>query len=64
MEIAKTLGWLLQDMRRASGVRTSQKFLIDTTSAALVVTQSTLTINSIVYIHHVQVATDSLPSYP
>ena len=64
MEIAKTLGWLLQDMRRASGVRTSQKFLIDTTSAALVVTQRTLTINSIVYIRHVQVATDSLLLHP
>ena len=64
MEIAKTLGRLLQDMRRASGVRKSQKFLIDTTSAALVVTQRTLTINSIVYIHHVQVATDSLLLYP
>ena len=51
-------------MRRASGVRKSQKFFIDTTSAALVVTQRALTINSIVYIHHVGVATDSLLLYP
>ena len=58
------LGWLLQDMRRASGVRKSQKFLIDTTSAAPVVTQRALTTNSIVHIHHVQVATNSLLLYP